>query len=140
MRPGISACFECAPPCIVAERGDESKITRAVVCAASLPTTVSIVAGMLVQTALKLLLGFGTLNTCVGYDGLGDYMPAYEMKASRDCSNENCRSLQLKLGESGSQVFSSARAKVDSTDSLAENLHGENEWGISVEDSGLSSH
>lgn len=72
--PGQTACFEvmtcslssyisledvlnifqqCAPPLIVASGIDERTLKREGVCAASLPTTMSITAGMLVQNALK---------------------------------------------------------------------------------------
>lgn len=51
--PGELACFECAPPLIVASGIDEKTLKREGVCAASLPTTMGIVAGFLVQNALK---------------------------------------------------------------------------------------
>jgi len=51
--PGELACFECAPPLIVASGIDESTLKREGVCAASLPTTMGIVAGFLIQNALK---------------------------------------------------------------------------------------
>ena len=58
--PGETACFECAPPLVVASGIDEKTLKREGVCAASLPTTMGIVAGMLVQNTLKYLLRFGT--------------------------------------------------------------------------------
>eukprot|EP01103_Thecamoeba_quadrilineata_P007514 TRINITY_DN1737_c0_g1_i2.p1 TRINITY_DN1737_c0_g1~~TRINITY_DN1737_c0_g1_i2.p1 ORF type:complete len:252 (-),score=39.83 TRINITY_DN1737_c0_g1_i2:77-724(-) len=45
--PGKTACFECAPPLVVASGIDEKTLKREGVCAASLPTTMSIVAGFL---------------------------------------------------------------------------------------------
>jgi ubiquitin-like modifier-activating enzyme 5 len=51
--PGRLACFECAPPLVVASEIDERTLKRDGVCAASLPTTMGMVAGMLVQNALK---------------------------------------------------------------------------------------
>ncbi|KFH11170.1 ThiF family protein, partial [Toxoplasma gondii ARI] len=42
--PGLLACFQCAPPYVVATSGDEKAIRREGVCAASLPTTMGIVA------------------------------------------------------------------------------------------------
>jgi ubiquitin-like modifier-activating enzyme 5 len=70
IEPGITACFQCAPPLIVASGIDERTLKREVrqvtrvktdahatnaqgVCAASLPTTMSMVAAMLVQNTLK---------------------------------------------------------------------------------------
>jgi ubiquitin-like modifier-activating enzyme 5 len=45
--PGEVACFACAPPLVVASEGDENAIKREGVCAASLPTTMGIIAGFL---------------------------------------------------------------------------------------------
>lgn len=45
--PGELACFACAPPLVVASEGDENAIKREGVCAASLPTTMGIIAGFL---------------------------------------------------------------------------------------------
>ena len=45
--------IQCVPPLIVATGTDEKTLKREGVCAASLPTTMAIVAGMLVQNALK---------------------------------------------------------------------------------------
>ena len=51
--PGKTACFACAPPLVVASGIDEKTLKREGVCAASLPTTMGIVAGFLVQNTLK---------------------------------------------------------------------------------------
>ncbi len=59
LQPGQTACFACVPPLIVATGIDERTLKREGVCAASLPTTMGIIAGLLVQHALKLLLHFG---------------------------------------------------------------------------------
>lgn len=45
--------FQCAPPLVVATNTDEKTLKREGVCAASLPTTMGIVAGLLVQNTLK---------------------------------------------------------------------------------------
>ena len=66
LKPGELACFECAPPLIVASGEDEKTLKREGVCAASLPTTMGIVAGFLVQNALKYLLGFGDVSRYLG--------------------------------------------------------------------------
>lgn len=51
--PGESACFACAPPLVVAANIDEKTLKREGVCAASLPTTMGVVAGILVQNVLN---------------------------------------------------------------------------------------
>ncbi|KAB7495465.1 Ubiquitin-like modifier-activating enzyme 5 [Armadillidium nasatum] len=51
--PGEIACFDCAPPLVVASQIDEKTLKKEGVCAASLPTTMGIVAGLLVQNVLK---------------------------------------------------------------------------------------
>jgi ubiquitin-like modifier-activating enzyme 5 len=45
--------LKCAPPLIVASNIDEKTLKKDGVCAASLPTTMGIVAGLLVQNTLK---------------------------------------------------------------------------------------
>ena len=60
--PGETACFACAPPLVVASEGDEYEIKREGVCAASLPTTMAIIAGFLSQNVLKFLLKFGEVS------------------------------------------------------------------------------
>ncbi len=47
--------FQCAPPLILASNVDESTLKREGVCAASLPTTMGIIAGFLVQNTLKFV-------------------------------------------------------------------------------------
>lgn len=94
MIPGVSGCFECAPPTVMAEQGDERNILRNGVCAASLPTTMSIIGGLLVQTALKVLLKFGEVNGCVGYNALTDFFPSYRIKPNTDCISDLCRMRQ----------------------------------------------
>jgi ubiquitin-like modifier-activating enzyme 5 len=53
IQPGETACFQCIPPLIVATGVNEKTLKRDGVCAASLPTTMGIVAGFLVQNCLK---------------------------------------------------------------------------------------
>ncbi len=52
----IRSEFQCAPPLIVASSVDEKTLKKDGVCAASLPTTMAIVAGFLVQNVLKWVL------------------------------------------------------------------------------------
>ena len=60
--PGTTACFECAPPLIVASEIDERTLKREGVCAASLPTTMGITAGLLVQNADRFGLDLRQLD------------------------------------------------------------------------------
>lgn len=70
LKPGETACFACAPPLVVADNIDEKTLKREGVCAASLPTTMGIVAGMLVQNTLKYLLNFGEVSDYLGYNAM----------------------------------------------------------------------
>lgn len=88
--PGRTACFECAPPLVVASEIDERTLKREGVCAASLPTTMAVVAGLLVQNALKYLLGFGEVSPYVGYNALVDFFPKYPMMPNPQCSRAAC--------------------------------------------------
>merc|ERR1712232_1141002 len=96
MVPGRFACFECAPPCVVAAGEDEKAIKREGVCAASLPTTMGITTGFLAQATLKYLLKFGTVSNFLGYDALGDFFPTYTMSPNPECCNRHCRQRQLE--------------------------------------------
>lgn len=65
--------FQCAPPLVVASNIDEKTLKREGVCAASLPTTMGIVAGFLVQNTLKYVVpnivsrATQTFDSCVFY-------------------------------------------------------------------------
>ncbi|CAH2256861.1 jg11013 [Pararge aegeria aegeria] len=78
--PGETACFACAPPLVVASKIDEKTLKREGVCAASLPTTMGIVAGFLVQNTLKHLLNFGNVSHYLGYSALTDFFPAMTLR------------------------------------------------------------
>lgn len=101
IRPGESACFACAPPLVVASNIDERTLKKEGVCAASLPTTMAIVAGMLVQNALKYMLEFGKVTPYLGYNALDDFFPTWSMKPNPECSDRFCverqREHQAKL-------------------------------------------
>lgn len=94
MVPGETACFECAPPLVIAAEGDERQIKREGVCAASLPTTMGIVAGLLVQNALKFILKFGQVTRFLGYSAMLDYFPKYDMAPNPECHSAECVRLQ----------------------------------------------
>lgn len=90
IRPGETACFGCAPPLVVAENIDEKTLKREGVCAASLPTTMGIVAGMLVQNTLKYLLHFGTVSNYLGYNAMNDFFPQMTLKPNPTCDDAFC--------------------------------------------------
>ncbi|KDD71981.1 ThiF family protein, partial [Helicosporidium sp. ATCC 50920] len=94
--PGRDACFACVPPLVVASGIDERTLKREGVCAASLPTTMGIVAGLLVQNALKHLLSFGQVTGYLGYSSLKDFFPRMDIKPNPGCANALCRQRQAE--------------------------------------------
>jgi len=132
MIPGRYACFECAPPAVVASGGDEKDIKREGVCAASLPTTMGITAGFLAQATLKHLLKFGTVSNFLGYDALGDFFPTYAMAPNPDCGSYWCRKRQEEWKNRPKEEVEEKKA---ANDEPAE-LHPDNEWGIVCEEPG----
>lgn len=84
--PGRTACFGCVPPLVVASGVDEKTLKREGVCAASLPTTMGIVAGMLVQNTLKYLLGFGQVSYYLGYNAMNNYFPSDIVRPNPECT------------------------------------------------------
>jgi len=129
MVPGRYACFECAPPAVVAGGEDENAIKREGVCAASLPTTMGITAGFLAQATLKHLLHFGTVSNFLGYDALGDYFPTYPMVPNPDCGSNWCRKRQQQWKDRPKEV-----EKPVEEPTLPVELHLDNEWGITCGD------
>lgn len=129
IQPGYTACFECAPPLIVASEVDERTLKREGVCAASLPTTMGMVAGMLVQNALKYLLDFGTVAKYLGYNALSDFFPSYEMKPNPACSLAACQS-QQKVA----QVQLESMPKIEKKEEEEQPVVHEEDFGICVVD------
>jgi len=137
--PGETACFECAPPLVVASGIDERSLKREGVCAASLPTTMGIVAGLLVQNTLKFLLNFGTVSYYLGYSALKDFFPTMKLKPNHECTNSECRKNQDRyeayLGSpEAAAVAAEAAAAEAEAEAEAEQvpLHEDNQWSISV--------
>ncbi|CAN1318294.1 Ubiquitin-like modifier-activating enzyme 5 [Linum perenne] len=130
--PGETACFACAPPLVVASGVDERTLKREGVCAASLPTTMGVVAGLLVQNSLKLLLQFGNVSPYLGYNSLKDFFPTMEMKPNPHCSNGACLERQKEYLVLKPERDAAARAKMEAEASLAPEgpLHDDNEWNI----------
>ncbi|XP_058127919.1 ubiquitin-like modifier-activating enzyme 5 [Anopheles ziemanni] len=127
IRPGETACFACAPPLVVAENIDEKTLKREGVCAASLPTTMGIVAGMLVQNTLKYLLHFGDVSDYLGYNAMIDFFPKMSLKPNPTCDDRFCVQRQQEhqakpAREAETQVASDTEAV----------LHEDNVYGIEL--------
>ena len=88
--PGRLACFRCLPPLVTTSGFDEKKLKRENVCAASLPTTMGVVAGLLVQNALKYLLEFGEVAEYLGYNAFKNFFPTYGLHPNPRCEDSNC--------------------------------------------------
>lgn len=99
VEPGRTPCFACAPPLVVATGADERSLKREGVCAASLPTTMGVVAGLLVQAALKWMLNFGRVRQYVGYNALEDFFPTLEMKPNDQCTAPFCLDRQRQYAD-----------------------------------------
>lgn len=124
--PGETACFACAPPLVVASSIDEKTLKREGVCAASLPTTMGVVAGFLVQNTLKYLLCFGTVSHYLGYNALEDFFPTMSLKPNPQCEDSFCRQHQKEF-----QAKEKVELKLEKTEEQPV-VHEENEWGICV--------
>jgi len=128
IKPGQTACFACAPPLVVASNIDEKTLKREGVCAASLPTTMGIVAGFLVQNTLKHLLKFGTVSHYLGYNAMLDFFPTMSMKPNPDCDEYHCMKRRAEwakeLAERPEEVV------VEQEEEAV--VHEENDWGISL--------
>nr|CAB3267422.1 ubiquitin-like modifier-activating enzyme 5 [Phallusia mammillata] len=127
--PGETACFACAPPLVVATHTDEKTLKREGVCAASLPTTMGVVAGLLVQNTLKYLLKFGSVSKYLAYNALLDFFPTMEMKPNSDCDDEACKKCQVKWQEKV-KLLAKEPSKKEVVQEVAPSL--ENEWGIEL--------
>lgn len=130
--PGKLACFSCAPPLVVASDIDESTLKREGVCAASLPTTMGMVAGMLVQNTLKYLLGFGQVSDYLGYSAMKDFFPTMTLRPNPACCDSWCIKRQKEV-----QLREIEEAKTRASDPVhedkeEEDIHPENEWEISL--------
>ncbi|XP_053690392.1 ubiquitin-like modifier-activating enzyme 5 [Sabethes cyaneus] len=128
IRPGETACFACAPPLVVAENIDEKTLKREGVCAASLPTTMGIVAGMLVQNTLKYLLNFGTVSDYLGYNALIDFFPKMNLKPNPTCDDRYCIERQKDFAKRPIAIKDEA---IDCNDAP---VHEENLYGIELLD------
>ncbi len=129
--PGETACFACAPPLVVASNIDEKTLKREGVCAASLPTTMGIVAGFLVQNTLKHLLNFGTVTYYLGYNAMQDFFPQMTLKPNPQCDDRHC---QKQQDEYSKKLAALPKENNKEKPEEAEVVHEENLWGISLVD------
>jgi len=129
VNPGETSCFACAPPLIVASRIDEKTLKRDGVCAASLPTTMGIVAGFLVQNTLKKLLQFGKVSHYLGYNAMDDFFPSMALKPNPTCDDGNCVKRQQEWEEN-----ERLKPKVQVVEKEEEDkvTHEDNEWHIEL--------
>lgn len=136
LKPGETACFACAPPLVVAENIDERTLKREGVCAASLPTTMGIVAGMLVQNTLKYLLDFGEVSDYLGYNALIDFFPKMSLKPNTQCDDRFCLERQNEFN-----AKPKVEKNVEAVSAKAAPRHADNFYGIELvsEDAGVSS-
>lgn len=132
--PGTTPCYECAPPLVVATGQAEAK--REGVCAASLPTTMGIVAGFLSQNALKYLLNFGTVSEYVGYDAMRDQFPCITIKANPECTNKVCLERQAEYAARVAELGERAHPLFREPKAAAPVQRSANTWGIEVVSSG----
>jgi len=129
--PGETACFQCVPPLIVAKGDDERTLKREGVCAASLPTTMSITAAFLIQNVLKYFLGFGEVSNFLGYNALQNYFPTETLKPNVTCANKHCKEAQKNY-----QIRKEREPKKEKIIKKEEAVtHEDNTWGITLEDS-----
>ena len=143
MVPGETACFACVPPLVVASGIDEKTLKREGVCAASLPTTMGMVAGMLIQNSLKYMLNFGQVTQYLGYSALKDYFPTMQVFCNPDCENGACCRAQERYKAKitspeylAKRAAEEAEAAAKAEEEAAKPLHEENDWGISCDDDG----
>lgn len=126
--PGATACFACVPPLVVASGIDERTLKREGVCAASLPTTMGVIAGLLVQAALKRMLSFGAVSGYLGYSSLTDFFPTMDLKPNPGCPNGACVAAQAAEAARAAAAPPPPEAAAEEAD--AGPLHEENDWGI----------
>ena len=113
---------------------DEKTLKREGVCAASLPTTMGIVAGFLVQNVLKYLLKFGKVSHYLGYNAMDDFFPTMSLKPNKDCDDYHCRRQQKAFQEREAERLKNSPAVEEENKTEEEVVHEDNEWGISLVD------
>lgn len=134
--PGRTACYQCAPPLVVAN--NIKQVKREGVCAASLPTTMGITAGFLVQNVLKYLLNFGKVSYYLGYSAMTDYFPTMLLRPNTNCTNAMCVKRQEEYQAAllaDPQLRREHEIMLNGGEEPQEEevvTHTDNEWGIEV--------
>lgn len=128
IKPGETPCFACAPPLVVATKTDEKTLKREGVCAASLPTTMAVVAGLLVQNTLKYLLEFGSVTPYLGYNALEDFFPTMQMKPNPQCDDNHCKRQQEEFQKREALKPKETILEVE----ISPVEHEDNEWEIEL--------
>jgi ubiquitin-like modifier-activating enzyme 5 len=140
--PGVFACYSCVPPLLVASGIDESTLKRDGVCAASLPTTMGLIAGLLVQNTLKYLLQFGQVSNYIGYSAWTDYFSTMTVKPNDSCPDANCLHWQkvVQMEQRNKKEQASQDAVETAHSDMETKLHEDNEWSIEVVDNGFDTN
>lgn len=68
-------------------------------CAASLPTTMGMIAGLLAQNLLKYFLNFGEITYLQSYNALLNFFDDSILLPNPQCYDENCMRLQNEFAE-----------------------------------------
>uniref|UniRef100_A0A183A6Q6 Ubiquitin-like modifier-activating enzyme 5 n=1 Tax=Echinostoma caproni TaxID=27848 RepID=A0A183A6Q6_9TREM len=150
--PGRTPCFECLPPLVVASGLDEKTLKREGVCAASLPTTMGLVASLLVQNTLKWLLKFGEVTSYLGYGAAKDSFYRVNLLPNPHCADHWCcrrqeerrkqlESLGLPTNSpwNAEELEAAAKlAKQKAQLAASKPKHEENEYEIEVDSDGES--
>ena len=127
----IFFCYICSHP-NHSQGIDEKTLKKEGVCAASLPTTMGIVAGLLVQNSLKYLLEFGQVAHCLGYGALNDYFHDQPLRPNPTCHDSFCRKLQVQFNANERE---SVLERLKKEEEIEEEKEIENPFGIEMEDS-----
>jgi len=90
-----------------------------------------IVAGVLIQNALKYLLGFGDCTHYLGYNALLDYFPKSVLRPNPECENHWCRKRQLEY-QINKKEIKEVKPVIDK-----KVVHSEDGWGITLVDSSM---
>ena len=110
---------------------DERTLKRDGVCAASLPTTMAVVAGFLVMNTLKYLLNFGEVSHYVGYNALADFFPRESIKPNPFCDDNHCLIRQKEYEARKASETIDLEIQEPEEEPV---VHEENEWGIELVD------